>query len=135
MSTYRSNDGKSFFEVEKTDFCDANGSKTFGFRFRVESRGFAGYLSDVWFYNEDLSKFISNIADLTSGKAKAAKLRAMSDFTLAVIPTDSIGHFSAKFSLANATDENSADLTVRIETHLLDEFATELKSVLVHVNT
>ncbi|MCX6132137.1 MAG: hypothetical protein NTX25_24155 [Proteobacteria bacterium] len=130
MSTYRSDDGKSFFEVEKTDFCDANGSKTYGFRFGVESRGFAGCLSDVWFYDEDLVKFISNIADLTSGKAKAAKLQAMSDFALTVIPTDNIGHFSAKFSLANASDENSADLTVKIETHLLDELATELKSVI-----
>ncbi len=87
MSTYRSDDGKSFFEVEKTDFRDANGSKTFGFRFGVESRGFAGYLRDVWFYGEDLAKFISNIADLTSRKAKAAKLEAMSDFALTVIPT------------------------------------------------
>ena len=135
MGIYRSNDCKSFFEVEKTDFCDANGSKTFGFRFGVESRGFAGYLSDVWFYDEDLAKFISNIADLTSGKVKAAKLQAMSDFALTVIPTDSSGHFSVKFNLANAADENSADLTVKIETHLLDELATELKSVLDSVIT
>jgi hypothetical protein len=58
----------------------------------------------------------------------------MSDFALTVIPTDSIGHFAAKFSLANAADENSANLTVKIETQLLDELATELKSVLDRIN-
>ena len=130
MRTYKMDHGKSYFEFERTDFVHANNRKSFKFNFDVKSYGFAGSLSGVWFYYEELNSFIIALNDLVEGKTKQANLNAMSDFVLIITPDDTLGHFSAKFSLLNTISENSADLTVKIETQSLVEFADELNSII-----
>ena len=129
MSIYKSEDGKSFFEIDNTDFHDANGSKNYGFSFNVKSHDFSGRLKDVWLYDDDLAKFIKAIADLTSGKGLKADLKAMSDFVLVITPIDNVGHFAAKFSLSDAINQNTANLTVKLETQSLSEFVSELQLI------
>jgi hypothetical protein len=130
MGVYKSEDGNSSFEVENTDFHNANGSKNYGFLFKVKSRDFSIMLKDVWFYDDDLSNFIKGIDCLNSGKGLKAELKAMSDFVLVITPTDTVGHFAAKFSLADAIHQNSANLTVKIDSQSLGEFASELQLML-----
>ncbi len=126
MSIFESREGKGHFEFDKTDFCDANGSKTIEFQIRVKADGFAGDLSGVWFYKEDLAKFAVDIGHLISGRSAAANLRAMSEFSMDIVPVDGSGHFAVKFSLKSSRGENSANLTVIVETQQLLDLAGEL---------
>ena len=131
MSLYKSEDSTSSFEIENTDSHTVTGSKNYGFSFNVKSHDFSGRLKDVWFYYDDIANFIKAIIDLTSGKVFKAELKAMSDFGLVITPIDSVGHFAANFSLSDAIHQNTANLTVKLETQSLREFASELHLMLV----
>ncbi len=130
MSTLKSPDGLTSLELVKTDYLDENGSKSYGFTCKVKSHGFAAELENIWFYKEDIMQFVDQLNQLlASQKIEEVELRAMSDFTCSIKPSDSLGHFTLKTNLESPVYQNSASIVTEAETQTLTNLAEELKEI------
>src|SRR4051812_7049596 len=126
MCTFKSPDGRTSFKFEKTDYTDANGSKSHCFHFNVNSFGFTADLDGIWFYEDDLLAFSKELRSLANSENNKAKIMAMSDFEIVIEKEDSVGHFLVQIKLENPVCGNSANLTSKLETQSLLDFSNEL---------
>lgn len=131
MSIYRSQDGKTSFELRNTDFLDENGSKTYAFLCAIESHGFSANVDDIWFYEADLRSFVNSITEMIDDPLRETViLSAMSDFKCSVEPKDRLGHFLIRVSIQKPLYSNSALLTAEVESQSLANLLKEIQSTL-----
>lgn len=130
MSILTSPDGCTSLELINTDHIDENGSKSYSFTCKVNSHGFVAAVENLWFYKEDLLEFADKLDQLlTASSNSEVVLRAMSDFTCTVEPSDMLGHFILRTTLESPVHQNTASLVTEAETQTLADLIVELRGI------
>lgn len=127
MDIYKNDDQSSMFSISKNDFDQGNGRRSFAYSISVSSAGFSAALSNIWFEEEEILRFIDNLSSLTSGKKSSLIFEAMSDFKLTIHDKGGLGHFTLEFFLERQMVGNFARITIILSTQVLINFATGLK--------
>ncbi len=99
-------------------YSETAADRTLAFSVEIESRGFGGYIEQVWFSHHDLDNFLLEMAALERKRQGEAILRTLSDVSayallrFKIYSTDKLGHIALSSEILNIDYVGSTALRV-----------------------